>query len=90
VSPPALPSLAMPTRRPLLLLLAPLLLSACRLRTTYDSATTATCTREATTGTTNPELIRTRFDDCCHRHGLDSVEPGSQECGHLGLDALMK
>lgn len=64
--------------------------SGCRLRTTYDDAATAECTKESTTGTTDLVVARKRFDDCCHSRGLDSVEPGSQACGKLGLDAVLK
>jgi len=70
--------------------LALLSICACRIHTTYDGTVTSTCTTEATTGTTDPVQARQKFDDCCHRNGLDSVEPGSMECGKLGLDALLK
>ncbi|HEX7602674.1 MAG TPA: hypothetical protein VF316_13750 [Polyangiaceae bacterium] len=74
----------------LVLLLAPLLLAGCRVHTTYDGAATSDCMKEANTGVTDPVRSRERFDLCCHRRGLDSVEPGSQSCGKLGLDALLK
>ena len=70
--------------------LALLLLAGCRVHTTYDSAATSDCAKEANTGITDPKVNRARFDECCHRRGLDSVDPGSQECGKLGLDALLK
>lgn len=65
-------------------------LCGCRLHTTYDGPATSDCAKEATTGTTDLQASRERFDACCHRRGLDSVEPGSQSCGKLGLDALLK
>jgi hypothetical protein len=73
-----------------LALLLAIPLAGCRVHTTYDGTATRACMTEATTGTVDPKVIRERFDDCCHRRGLDSVEPGSQECGQLGLDALLK
>lgn len=76
--------------RSLRLLFCTAALVGCRVHTTYDSKATSECTTEATTGTTDLVLVRKRFDDCCHRKGLDSVEPGSQACGKLGLDALLK
>lgn len=77
-------------RSHLALLLAPLLLAGCRVHTTYDGPATSDCAKEANTGVTDPMVSRARFDACCHRRGLDSVEPGSQSCGKLGLDALLK
>ena len=70
--------------------LVALALCGCRLHTTYDSTATSDCTKEATTGTTDLQVSRERFDACCRRRGLDSVDPGSQSCGKLGLDALLK
>ena len=41
-------------------------------------------------GAVDPGAHRTICEDCCRRHGLNSIEPGYCECGKLGLDALLR
>ena len=71
----------------------------CRCRTRYEPAVTAECHSAAA-----QEIDRDRgrdgglgfadfkrvCEDCCRRHGLGGVDPGSCECGDIGLDVLLK
>lgn len=65
-------------------------LAGCRIRTRYDDGATKACTDEAYSTTSDPDAWKKRCDECCHRRGLDAVEPGSCACGKLGLDAILK
>jgi hypothetical protein len=67
-----------------------LAVAGCRLRTTYDSEATKVCLSEATAGTIDLTVVNKRFSECCKRRGLEVADTNLQECGKLGLDAVLK
>jgi hypothetical protein len=80
-----------------------LLLADCRCRTTYNGEVTKQCNELAATeynkllmdaggssATIDPLTHKNICEACCHKNGLNSVEPGPCVCGELGLDGLLK
>lgn len=75
------------------------LLVDCRCRTTYAPEVTARCMDEAARTVASrdgghPAVDLTEHkrlcEQCCHDHGLEAVDPGTCECGKLGLDVLTR
>jgi len=81
---------SLPHVRILALVHLSLFVGGCRLRTTYDGEATKVCMSEATQGTTDMTLVNRRFSECCRRRGLEVADTNLQECGQLGLDAILK
>jgi hypothetical protein len=73
-------------------------LGGCRFRTEYRSDVTTACMAEAAAtydahrASPDPGSLDANAlcKACCHRRGLDDVDPGACTCGKVGLDALLK